>query len=63
MICPLFAGGLPIALFPDGEDLSGSGSGTPSEVRDINHIDPSLMEDSQDVLNRLTDSLRMLCEW
>jgi len=35
MICPLFAGGLPIALFPDGEDLSGSGSGTPSEDDEV----------------------------
>ena len=28
-------GGLPIALFPDGEDLSGSGSGTPSEDDEV----------------------------
>merc|ERR1712107_688067 len=27
--------GLPIALFPDGEDLSGSGSGTPSEDDEV----------------------------
>ena len=31
MIYILLPGGLPIALFPDGEDLSASGSGTPSE--------------------------------
>ena len=28
-------GGLPIALFPDGEDLSASGSGTPSEDDEV----------------------------
>ena len=32
---PCVPGGLPIALFPDGEDLSASGSGTPSEDDEV----------------------------
>ena len=35
MIHILLPGGLPIALFPDGEDLSASGSGTPSEDDEV----------------------------
>ena len=35
MIIPCVPGGLPIALFPDGEDLSASGSGTPSEDDEV----------------------------
>ena len=35
MIYTLLPGGLPIALFPDGEDLSASGSGTPSEDDEV----------------------------
>ena len=35
MIYILLPGGLPIALFPDGEDLSASGSGTPSEDDEV----------------------------
>ena len=35
MIYILLPGGLLIALFPDGEDLSASGSGTPSEDDEV----------------------------
>ena len=35
LIYILLPGGLPIALFPDGEDLSASGSGTPSEDDEV----------------------------
>ena len=44
------SGGLPIALFSDGEDLDGSGSGTPSE-NDDEATEDEEVEDAADAVD------------